>query len=636
MKRIYKYIFLITCIWSAASCKKYLDVTPDNTGTLEYAFRNRNEAENYLFTCYATMQHMSDQASDPSFTASGEIIYPNNLNEHPIGETGFNMVRGTQNAAAPQVNYWDGDTYGYPLFQALRRCNTMLENINQPTDLQAFEKQRWLAEIKFLKAYYHFYLLRMYGPIPLITDNLAINSSTDEVRVKRVAFDSCVSYIVSLLDEATPGLPAIIQNQAQEMGRATQLIALSLKAQVLMTAASPLFNGNPDYAGFKDQSGTNLFPATYDAAKWQKAADACKAAITACEASSLHLYTFVPPANVTTISDSLKQVLALQNTITDKWEINPELIWALTPTFGYQSFCTPRLTQDAVVNITSAPSSFAVPIAIQELFYTDKGVPINEDKTWDYTNRYDLQTGDDDHRFYIKNGYQTVKAHFGREPRFYADLAFDGGIWFGNGVLDQNNPLYVQARGNTSFAGPKDLIRVNITGYWPKKLANYLTVYDKSFTTAGFRMPLIRLAGLYLLYAEALNEVNGPTAEVLTYVDKVRTRAGLQGVQQSWTQYSKTPNKFTTKDGMRQIIHQERRIELCFEGQSGWDLRRWKELQGVLSSPLQGWNIYETDAVNYYRPRTLITPAFAVREYLWPIKNYDLIVNKNLAQNPLW
>jgi hypothetical protein len=107
-------------------------------------------------------------------------------------------------------------------------------------------------------------------------------------------------------------------------------------------------------------------------------------------------------------------------------------------------------------------------------------------------------------------------------------------------------------------------------------------------------------------------------------------------VQASWSNYSKNPSKPSSKDGLRAIIHQERRIELCFEAQSGWDLRRWKELQDVLSKPIQGWNIYEGTAVNYYRPQTIIQPVFGIKDYLWPISTNDLIVNNNLTQNPYW
>ncbi|WP_316827961.1 RagB/SusD family nutrient uptake outer membrane protein [Pedobacter miscanthi] len=634
----YSCIFLVLC--GFASCKKYLDVTPDDIGTLDYAFRNRNEAENYLYSCYAYLQRMNDMATNPGFTTSSELIYSNTLdNFQGFNPTGFNLLRGTQTAAKPGLNTWDGQEGSYSLWRSIRICNIMLENIDKPIDLGAAEKKRWIAETKFLKAYYHYVLFKMYGPIPLVKTNLAINSTTDEVRVKRAPVDETIDYIVSLLDEAAADLPPEITSQATELGRVTSVIALSVKADVLATAASPLFNGNPDYVSFRDKDGLSLFPAAYDAQKWKKAADAAKIAITAAEAQGIKLYTFNSPSTVGRLSDSIKRELDVQNAVAEKWELNPEIIWASNPEFNYQGFSTPRLTANSAVNNFSNPSTFSAPISTQELFYTVNGIPINEDKTWDYAGRNTIKAGDNASRYYIQQGYETIKGHFARESRFYADIAFDGGIWFGNGRNNQDDPAkplyYVSARGS-GFAAPSDNIRLNITGYWPKKLVSYASVYDDGFQTSPFRLPLIRLAGLYLLYAEALNEVNGPTAEVFTYLDKVRQRAGLQGVQVSWTNFSKNPNKFNTKDGLRQIIHQERRIELCFEGQSGWDLRRWKELQAVLSNPIQGWSINNAEAVNYYRPTTQFIPVFGLKDYLWPIRSSDLVVNPNLVQNPYW
>ncbi|WP_255496070.1 RagB/SusD family nutrient uptake outer membrane protein [Mucilaginibacter sp. FT3.2] len=621
---------------SCVSCKKYLDVTPDNVGTIDYAFRNRNEAENYLFTCYATLQQLIYPQNNPGFTTSAEIVFPNDLTDFQgIDPTGFNLIRGTQSSANPGLNYWDGANGGQAMFRSIRRCNTMLENIDKPVDLSADEKKRWIAEVKFLKAYYHFILFRLYGAVPITDVNLPINSSTAEVQVKRSPVDSVVNYMVRLIDEATPDLPAIIQNQTKELGRITQPIALAVKAQILTTAASPLFNGNPDYISIKNKDGKALFPAAYDATKWDKAAVATLAAITSAEANGNKLHTFISPANVGVLSDSLKTVMDLQTAITEKWDLNTEIIWALNPYFPGQTYCGPRLTAKAAAN-PSFQGTFAVPIAEQELFYTNNGVPINEDNTFDYTNRYGLRTGDKASRFYIGNGYTTVNAHFNREPRFYADLGFDGGIWFGNGLVSQESLYYIQARGSGALAGPTDNIRINITGCWPKKLVNYLTVYDDGYTIADFRMPIIRLAGLYLQYAEVLNEQGKSYAEVVPWLDKVRARAGLPGVVNAWSSFSKNPTKFTTQDGMRQIIHQETRIELAFECEPGWDLRRWKELQDVLSKPLQGWSIYEADAINFYRPHTVVVPVFNVRNYLWPITNDDLVINPNLVQNLNW
>ncbi|WP_316825895.1 MULTISPECIES: RagB/SusD family nutrient uptake outer membrane protein [Pedobacter] len=638
MKLQYKQIGLaVLTLVCSASCKKYLDVTPNNVGTLDYAFRNRNEAENYLFTCYNSLQLLNDLSRSPAFTSSSEIIYPLDLQSHPFDETGFNLITGTQSSGNPGLNFWDGTNNGVGMFKAIRKCNTMLENIDKPIDLSATEKARWIAETKFLKAYFNYYLLRLYGPIPIVDVNLPVEASPDEVRVRRSSVDEVSAYIVRLLDEAIPDLPRSIENQARELGRVTQPAALAIKAELLMTMASPLFNGNPDYANFRDKNGVQLFPAAYDASKWQKAAVACKAAIDACESAGLRLNdNFVPAPNVSNLPDSLKRVLTTQNALTQTWDTNPELIWSLSNIWHGQEYVIPRMTQRANQNDSQNPAYFAVPINTTELFYSNKGVPINEDINWDFANRNQLRTGDAANHWYIAQGYQTVKANFDREPRYYADLGFDGGIWFGNGVLDAKLSRGVEARGVFSLAGPKTNQKRNLTGYWPKKLANYLTVFDDGFQWVDFSMPIMRMGGLYLLYAEALNEVNGPNAEGIALIDKIRARAGLDGVVDSWRLNSRNPSKPSTKEGLRSIIHQERRIELCFEAQSGWDLRRWKELQEVLSVPLKGWSIYEDQAVNYYRARNILTPVFNTRDYLFPISSTSLVVNNNLVQNPFW
>ncbi|MCR8560642.1 RagB/SusD family nutrient uptake outer membrane protein [Mucilaginibacter sp. BJC16-A38] len=642
MKLQYKHFCLIiVLIVSGISCKKYLDVVPPDVGTLDYAFRSRNEAQTYLFTCYSDLQQLNDLNRSPGFTTSSELIFPLNLTSNPFDVTGFSLITGTQSSGNPGLNYWDGSGNGIAMFQAIRRCNTMLENIDKPLDLTAPEKKRWIAETKFLKAYYNYYLLRLYGPIPIIDVNLPVEASTSAVKVKRAPVDDVVKYITGLLDAAIPDLPVTIDNPAKELGRITQPAAMAIKAEVLMTAASPLFNGNPDYANFKDKSGVALFPTKFDATKWQAAATACKAAIDACEAANLKVNTdFTPAGNVSNLPDSLRLVLTFQNALTQKWDSNLELIWALNNIWHGQEYCIPRMTDKANQNDGQNPGYYAVPISTTELFYTHNGVPIDEDNTWDYANRNQLRIGDAANYWYIKQGYTTVKANFDREPRFYGSLGFDGGIWFGNGrdnAKDPSNPLHdVEARGVFSISGPKSIQKTNITGYWPKKLANYQTVYDDGFSWVDFSMPVMRMAGLYLLYAEALNEVSGPGAEAYQYIDKVRARAGLGGVLSSWATYSKNPSKPTTQDGLRAIIHQERRIELCFEGQSGWDLHRWKELQSVLSVPLKGWSIYEEQAVNYYRPVNIEIPVFQTRDYLWPISTNSLVVNDNLVQNPFW
>src|SRR5690606_4807819 len=93
-------------------------------------------------------------------------------------------------------------------------------------------------------------------------------------------------------DEALPDLPAIINSETSELGRITQPIALSVKAHALVTAASPLFNGNPDYAHFTDKRGTQLFSPDFSMEKWEQAKQACEAAIAACQDAGNRLYYY--------------------------------------------------------------------------------------------------------------------------------------------------------------------------------------------------------------------------------------------------------------------------------------------------------------------------------------------------------
>src|SRR5690606_15674371 len=111
-----------------------------------------------------------------------------------------------------------------------------------------------------------------------------------------------------------------------------------------------------------------------------------------------------------------------------------------------------------------------------------------------------------------------------------------------------------------------------------------------------------RLADLYLLYAEALNEtMSAPNAEVYDYIDKIRDRAGLKGVAESWSNYSIFPQKHTTREGMREIIHRERGIELAFESQRYYDIRRWKKSLEHFDGFRQGWNVNGALPEDFYQ-----------------------------------
>ncbi|ULT38810.1 RagB/SusD family nutrient uptake outer membrane protein [Niabella defluvii] len=364
MKAIHLLIAVVT-VALLASCKKYLDIVPDNVATIENAFTLRKEAEKYLFTCYSYLPSNGNITNNPAFTAGDELslVYPLTFTA-----PGYEIARGNQNKVTPYLNYWDGESSGKDLYGGIRDCNIFLDNISKVPDMTEEEKARWIAEVKFLKAYYHFYLLRMYGPIPLIKSNLPVDADKEQAKVYRDPVDSCFNYIVELLDEAKDVLPAVIADPASELGRLTQAIAYTLKAKVLVTAASPLFNGNTDYSNFKDNRGVALFNTTYDASKWQRAVIACKEALDICTAAGLKLYYFTPSASEGNFSANMKQQLNIRNSINERW--NTELIWGNTNsmTNQLQTYSVPRGLDPSLITNTTPSGRLAPPLKIVELF----------------------------------------------------------------------------------------------------------------------------------------------------------------------------------------------------------------------------------------------------------------------------
>ncbi|OQP49681.1 carbohydrate-binding protein SusD [Niastella koreensis] len=639
---------LLVTVSIAASCtKKFLDVVPDNVATVDNAFTSKSEAEKYLVTCYSYLPYEEDPTYNPGLTASDETWIEDN--EIHIRSTNVaQLPRGGQNTSDPIVNYWDGtrdgalNSNGNGMFRAIRDCNVFLENISdlgKVPDLDIDTRQRWIGEAKFLKAYYHFILFRAYGPIPVVDKNIPISAPLSETQVKRQVVDSVVNYIANLLDSAAVTLPASIANTASELGRITQPIALSLKAKLLVYAASPLFNGNTDFATLHSKDGNSLFNSTYDAAKWQKAATACKAAIDACTAQGISLYTFQIPAG-TTLTDTTVKQMSIRNAMSEPW--NSELIWGLTHSnLGFNAFFQSiggaAFDRTYIQNggITYGNALMGPTLKMARMFYTQNGVPIDEDKTLDFSNYSALRVATHGERFNIKEGETTARLNFEREPRFYANIGFDRCIWYmaNSPSHSDENTFYLFCRaGEFGQNSP-----IPITTMYMKKVLNWHFDWNTRLYPI-YPYPMMRLADLYLLYAEALNEAgDAPLQDVYTYVNLIRARAGLTTVQNAWSTYSNNPTKYTTKAGMRSIIQRERAIELCFEGQRYWDLLRWKTAAQELVGNVTGWDRTAKTPDLFYRELTFYTRRFvAPRDYLWPLQDNDLLNNPNLVQNPNW
>lgn len=641
MKNINKLIgaSLLALSLTLNSCfDNYLDIVPDNIATIDNAFAMRVTAERFLFTCYSYLPNDCNFNESPGLMTADEFwaVYGGSSDPESYNGNALKIARGLQGVTDPLINYWDGEQNGKPLFRAIRECNIFLENVDKIPDIEELERENWRGEVKFLKAFYHFLLVRMYGPIPITDTNLPISATVDEVKIYRDPIDDCFDYIAKTIDEAIEILPDVITDMTTQKGRIDKCVAKAMKAKILVYAASPLFNGNSDYVNFWDSRNNQpYFNQTVDQNKWQKAAEACQEAVRYCEANGFSLHRFAPSATQQYSETTINQ-LSYREALTER--TNQELIWGnVKSQFGggkhEQAYC---LSRGIVGNTGGTTGNIAVPLKMVEMFHTVNGVPLDEDKTRNYGARYNLRTVTPDESVNLINGYITADLNFDREDRFYGALGFDGGKLFGQGKTKENEQYNI----NMKFSQSAGITRTDcyiITGYFPKKLVNYQTILNSSSTTARYYVwPIIRLADLYLLYAEALNEATGPNDESIRMLNMVRERSGLKGIKESWDQFSKTPNKYKTQEGLREIIRRERTIELMFEGERFWDIRRWKTATQEMNEPIRGWNMYEKTEESYYKPVTLFELTFSSKQYFWPIKEKDLQVNRNLVQNQGW
>jgi hypothetical protein len=633
---------VIFILFGLESCEKsFLDVVPDNVVTIDQAFKLRNEAEKYLFTCYSYIPKNGDGVFNIGMLAGNETWIAGQ--DAAINSYAFDIARGLQRVTNPYMDAWEGRYQAagpgdnYPLFDGIRHCNIFIDNMEDRTkvpDITEADRLRWIGEAKFLKAYYHYYLMRMYGPIPIIRNTIPVDAPENELQVSREPIDESIDYLVTLLDEAIAILPPQIVDRQNELGRITRPAALGIKGELLLMAASPLFNGNSDMAGYANKDGTQLFNTSYDETKWQRAADALRIAIDVAEANGHRIFYM---EDVTAnISQTTKTKLDIRQAVTERF--NDELIWANpnSRTWQLQRLCMAPLAN--TVPHREARKIFSPTIKSASNFYTKNGVPIEEDKTLNYDDITVIREAGPDDALNIKEGYRTSILNFDREPRFYADLGFDGSIWYKYDSGSDETRWHIEAKFK-DYAGSSDAFDFNVTGYYIKKLVDWEQSFDSNGGASynDYAWPELRLADLYLMYAEALNEVSGPTGEVLQYVDAIRERAGLEGVATSWQTYSSNPNKYTTKDGMREIIHRERSIELAYEGKNYWDIRRWKEATNEFNQPVKGWNVYGVSESSYYQVLTLYQQRFvSPKDYFWPINQTTLIQNPNLIQSRGW
>lgn len=469
------------------------------------------------------------------------------------------IVNGTWSA-----NYTVDDKFAY-YYNAIHDANyylTTLSGLTFDTWENGDDYQDWMQnydnyqyQVRFLRAYFYFELVRRYQNVPLITKSL---SQTEANQIEPSSAQEVLKFIINECTEIAPKLPIKSTSIAQaENGRATRAMAMALKSRAALYAASPLYNTNGDNA------------------KWTEAAKASHDIIASAGELGLGLDTY---ANLFKSKNyNSKEVILCRPTGTSK--TFEQANYPMGVTGGNTTTCPTE-------NLASA-------------------FEMKDGRAFDWND-------------------PTMKAnpYKDRDPRFYLTIVHNGMLWPAKKAVDISE----------GGANGLPLTNATTTGYYLRKYVDNSISFEAGSTTAAthHNWILFRYAEVLLNYAEAMIHVNGNcdykdatyTMSAREALNAVRKRAGMPEVAAC------SQDEFLTR------VKHERRVEMAFEGQRFWDLRRWKNLDETKN--IYAVRITHHDGVLSYEKTLLSERSVSDKLYFYPIANVELFKNKKLVQNSGW
>lgn len=469
------------------------------------------------------------------------------------------IVNGTWSA-----NYTVDDKFAY-YYNAIHDANyylTTLSGLTFDTWENGDDYQDWMQnydnyqyQVRFLRAYFYFELVRRYQNVPLITKPL---SQTEANQIEPSSAQEVLKFIINECTEIAPKLPIKSTSIAQaENGRATRAMAMALKSRAALYAASPLYNTNGDNA------------------KWTEAAKASHDIIASAGELGLGLDTY---ANLFKSKNyNSKEVILCRPTGTSK--TFEQANYPMGVTGGNTTTCPTE-------NLASA-------------------FEMKDGRAFDWND-------------------PTMKAnpYKDRDPRFYLTIVHNGMLWPAKKAVDISE----------GGANGLPLTNATTTGYYLRKYVDNSISFEAGSTTAAthHNWILFRYAEVLLNYAEAMIHVNGNcdfkdatyTMSAREALNAVRKRAGMPEVAVC------SQDEFLTR------VKHERRVEMAFEGQRFWDLRRWKNLDETKN--IYAVRITHHNGVLSYEKTLLSERSVSDKLYFYPIANVELFKNKKLVQNSGW
>lgn len=601
------------------SCVDYLDKESDTELTLPMVFEDKTRIEGWLANVYS---HVPDPYWGYARKLGWDILSDDMTASERWRQWDWKVIPMLLGEWTPSTD-WDGN-YWARLPQLIREANIFIENVHPLPDqgISATEVTYMKAEMRFMIAYYYYLLSNTYGPIPFKPNYIAPTdfNLADLMEGQRPYYE-VVDWVDKELQEVAKILPAKY-TEARKYGRATSIMCLAVRARMLLFAASPLVNGNPDYANHKNKDGENLFSTTADKTKWAYAAQACKELIDAAEAAGHKLYTEKNE------DGTIDPFMSYQNLFLTRYdEGNTEILFARPGGSEYGEY-----EKHATPAASGGSGGLGVTQSLVDAFFTENGLPINDDSEYvesgfsgsDETRDNTVWDTEVNGGAITKSGTYNMYCH--REPRFYITVSYN------NSYFTQEKRLFNFFNGSADNPHTHDAPQ---NGYLiRKKISPDLNVKQGTYK---YRPGIVyRLGEAYLNYAEALNESDPGNGDILVYLNKIRERAGIRQYTTGATDENYIHVDLNDQAEMRKLIRAERRVELSCEGIRYDDLRRWKEAENVLNGDFYGMNFSGKDPSSFYVRTPYLKRVYKKAYYWFPIHQSEMDKNDKLVQSPYW
>ena len=607
MRNIQKYLTVILAgVFTLSACKKdFVSLKSTSLIAGDQAYASENSVQALMASLYSNL--IGSGFEDLSYWIGDQATYEAEITDEAVRSYTWGDAANNGPLTSGNFKFWQ---YDY-----IRNQNDFIAKIPNADAIPPGERKIYLAEARYIRAFSYFAMVKRYGGVPLITTVQSPAAPLDSLKVKRNTEQEIYDFIGNEIDAIANDLPT------SGVFHASKYAALALKCRAMVYAASISKYGSVQLNGLVG------IPSSLASSYWQKGYAAADSII---QSGQFNLYNALADR-----AANFQQLFSGADPT-----VNPEAIFIVAYTLpatghDFDFFNEPQSFKVDYGNVINPTVELA-----EQFEYTDGSVgklKVNDvnGQPIKYSNPADLFAGKDP-RFFASILSPNATWHCNGDPK-------GGYIELRRGIVDGNDSITTGDL-NTSYGAAPNVITITgkdgpmlvndptKTGFYIKKFM----IENSSFVPNSGSDPyysatpslIFRYGEVLLNFAEAAIEM-GNTGDALTAVNQIRTRAGIA----------------TLASITRDQVRHERQVEMAFENQRWWDLRRWRIADQVLNNtqfhalwPWLNWQANTSPSNMQYTFQIAPAPknprTFPSTLYYEPIPNTEIIKNSNLVQNP--